>query len=319
MKTLKPILLFLLATLITSFLPFSGLLMPLFLVLSAGLFVAISVKWNYLYCVFSAAFSGLIIYFTSHFPAELAILLPLISFISATGIFIALKSKSDVKSVLLSGSVAYFLLIIGICLLYGGTFVTDTINIIKTSVIESLDSMAMSLPVDSNEAIAELRNMYNLYFENLKVVAPSLIISLFFLLSYFTIKVSGRIAKSEKLYENIPPFSELRAPVFLLIVAAVSYIGQLSGNGFFAGLMSNIFMALSIYYTLCGFSLVDFFMKMRIKKLYVRIIIYLLGTTVLTLLSFIIYFTNPILIGMVGGMIDSLFNYRAKVRNITGK
>lgn len=323
MKILKSVLFFALTTLTTALIPLSGLFMPLFFVLSGALSVALSVKWNYLYCVFSAAFSVMIIYFTSGFTAAAGIIysliFPLIPFISATGIYIALKSKASVKTILLSGTISYFLLIAFAYFLYGGTFIADAINIIRNVMFESIDSVAQSIPTDSADMLSQVRQMYEVYFESLKIVAPSIILSFFFLISYLTIKVSGKLCKNNPVFENIPPFSEVRAPSFLLVIFVISYFANLSENGFVSGLMSNVFMALSFYFAICGLSLIDFFTKFRIKKLYVRIIVYLAGITLLTILSFVFYFTNPVLLAMFGGLIDSIFNYRARIRMLKGK
>ena len=83
--------------------------------------------------------------------------------------------------------------------------------------------------------------------------------------------------------------------------------------------MANLFMALSVYYTLCGFSLIDFFTKTRIKPLAARITIYVSGVVLLSIVSVMIYFVNPVLIAMFGGAIDSVVNYRAKIRMLKRK
>lgn len=324
MKTLKLILYFIIAILLTALMPFSGILMPLFLVLSTALFVAMSIKWHVLYAIFSAAFSGLLIYFMFTLSSAAsgiipAIVFPLVSLISSLGIFIALKNKSTIKTVLFAGTTGLFALIAAIYLIYGGTFVADIINILKTFMFDALDSVMLSLPTESAATLEEMKMFYNAYFENLKVIAPALILSFIFLVSYFSIKFSCRFAKNQPEFSVIPPFSEIHSPAFFVIIIVVAYFGQLTENSFISGLMANVFMLLSVYLTLCGYSFLDFIVKPRIKNIFARVGIYFVITLILTLVSSFLYFANPVLVAMFIGLADSMFNYRVKIRALRGK
>ena len=319
MKVVKLILYFLIAALLTTALPFSGIFIPLLFILSGALFVAMSVKWNIIFSFLSAAISAVLIYLLSGMLVT-SIAFPLISLLSAVGIFVALKLKWSLKMIILAGTTGYFVLIITAYFLYGGTFVADIINIIKAFVLESLDSIKNSVPAGSDmTTFEEVKSMYGLYFENLKVLAPSIILSSFFLLSYFTLKVSSHFAPKNEAYSDIPAFSEIHAPVYFVFAGVISYAGQLASGTFISGLMANIFMALSVYYTVCGYSFADFLVKSRIKSLSARLAIYLGVTLLLTLVSAIFYFANPILIAMLLGLLDSIFNYRLKIRMLKGK
>ena len=244
MKTLKLILYFITTVLLTAVIPFSNILMPFTLVLSTALFVALAVKWHVLYAVFSAAFAGLLFYFFSTIDAVSgvisAITFPAISLISALGIYIALKKRSTIKTVLLAGTTGLFALIVVIYFIYGGSFVADIINIAKTYMIETLDSVIASLPTESAIVTEEMKQFYDVYFENLKVIAPAIILSFIFLISYFSIKMSSYFAKNEPEFSVVPPFSEIRSPAFFVLIAFFSYFGQLIENSFISGLMANV-------------------------------------------------------------------------------
>ena len=320
MKILKPVLYFVIATLSLTSLPFSGILMPLIFMLSGALLIALSVKWHILYSIFSSAFSiGFICFLSGGSSPEIiasSSVFPLVSLTSAVGVYIALKKGADVKTVLLSGSIGYFGLIAIIYFLYGSNFFADILNIAKDFMLESI---LPAVPSDAVSSIAEMKKLYALYFENLKILAPAIILSLFFLLSYFSIKLSSHFAKNELIFAKIPSFSEIHAPKIFLIIAALSYFCQLTENPFVSGLAANVFLALSIFYTLCGYSVVDFFLKLRIKSLAARLGILTGASIVLTVLSVGFYFANPVLIAMLGGMLDSVINYRAKIRFFKGK
>ena len=60
MNVYKLILYFIISAASVAVLPYSTILMPFLLILSAALFVAMSARWNVLYSVFSAAFAGII-------------------------------------------------------------------------------------------------------------------------------------------------------------------------------------------------------------------------------------------------------------------
>ena len=323
MKILKPVLYFVIATLLLTSLPFSGILMPLIFMLSGALLIALSVKWHILYSIFSSAFSiGFICFLSGGSSPEIiasSSVFPLVSLTSAVGVYIALKKSADMKTVLLSGSIGYFGLIAIIYFLYGSNFFADILNIAKDFMLESIDSVLPAVPSDAVSSIDEMKKLYALYFENLKILAPAIILSLFFLLSYFSIKLSSHFAKNELIFAKIPSFSEIHAPKIFLIIAVISYFCQLTENPFVSGLAANVFLALSIFYTLCGYSVVDFFLKLRIKSLAARLGILTGASIVLTVLSVGFYFANPVLIAMLGGMLDSVINYRAKLRFFKGK
>lgn len=314
-----PVLLLIIATLVTAFIPFSGILTPLALILSIALLIALSVRSNVLYTVFSAAFSGGIVYLLSNSPI-VAISLPLTCLISAISSFLALKKKATLKEVVLSGTAGFFALIAAVFLIYGKNLITDVLTIVKNNFFETLDGLAAALPTGTNDlSLQQLSSFYELFFETLIVIAPSIILSVIFVISYFSLITSRHFAKSSSHYINIPAFSDLHTSPFLLLAGLIAYFGQLVQNAFISGLMSNLFMVLSVYFTVCGFSLIDFFVKSRIKSLPARLAIYIGITILLTIVSTLISFANPVLIAILAGIMDGIFNYRLRVRLSAGK
>lgn len=315
MKITLLIITFVLSILSNILLPFSGLLIPFVFLLSTSLFIALAVRSNIVYSLFSAAFSIAILYFLSN-SVILAAIFPLTCILSATGVYIALKTKSDFKMTLLGGTAGYFLLIAAIYFVFGGNFVADAVAFIKAGFFESLDALSASLPAGTDAStVAEIKSVYTLFFENLMVLAPSLILSLIFLLSYFSIKISSHWAKGSEMFAQIPAFSQMHAPFILFMITVISYAGQLSENAFISGLMANLFMVLSVYYTLCGFSLIDFFIKRKTNSLVARTFIMIGIIIVLTILSMFMPFANPVLLAMFAGVMDTLFNYRLRAGN----
>lgn len=291
-------------------LPFSGLLMPVMFLLSTALLIALSIRGNIIYSLFQMAFSVIILYIISS-SFVISLLFPVTAFLSATGVYIALKTKSDFKMTLLGGTAGYFLLIALMYFLFGGNFVADAVGAIESGFNGAFETVIASMPTGlGTQELAEIKNLYKLFFESLKILAPSLILSAIFLLSYFSIKLSSHFVKSSELFAKIPEFSQIHAPFILLIIAVISYSGQLSENPFISGLMSNLFMIMSVYYTLCGFSLVDFIIKRKVKSLAARFFIILGIMIVLTILSAFMFAANPILLAMFAGVMDTVFNYR---------
>ena len=303
---------FILSILSCVLIPFSGLFMPLFFLLSTSLFILLSVKNSVIYSLFSSAFSVIILYFLSD-SVFISTVFPLTSLFSAVGIYFALKLKKDFKTTLLSGTLGYFILIAVIYFIYGGNFIADAIGLLQTIFFESIDTLSASLPSGADVSmISEIKNVYKLFFENLKVLIPSLVLSFIFLLSYFSIKIGSHFAKDKTFFSNLPEFSKTHAPFVILLVGAIAYMGQLSENAFIAGLMSNLFMVISVYYTLCGFSLLDFLIKRKTISLIGRVFIILAIIIALTLLSMFMPFANPVLLAMFAGVMDTVFNYRLR-------
>ena len=170
-----------------------------------------------------------------------------------------------------------------------------------------------------NSVIAELKTFYVVFFENLKIIAPSIILSFFFICSYFSIILARHFSKNHRIFSKIPEFSNLHAlPIFLLLTA-ISFMAQSSKNMFISGLMSNLTIVLTTYYTICGISLLDFYTKLRIKSFAARLLLYIALFIVLTVLSTFITFLNPVLLAMFFGMFDSILNYRLRRHFRSGK
>ncbi|MFA7637402.1 MAG: DUF2232 domain-containing protein [Monoglobales bacterium] len=326
MNILKLTLFFILSTLSVALLPESFILMPVLLIFSAALYVAISAKWSFLYSVFSAAFAGIIIYFmqinsmTFSAAVTAAVIFPSLSLLSALGIYFALRQKSSVKTAVLSGMMVYLALLALAYFFYGRTFISDIINIFEDSTADSIKAMSESLPAGTDPSIVEyLNKATGLYFENLRILAPSILLSTFSLISYFTLKTGNRLVRGNEIFTHVPSFSEIHAPFFLSVIAVASHFAQTSNSAFVSGLSANLFMLLSVLFTLCGFSLIDFFLKRRVKPVIARAVIYLLGIIFFSILSLYFYLLNPILIAMFLGILDSLFNYRLKIRIFGGK
>ena len=139
------------------------------------------------------------------------------------------------------------------------------------------------------------------------------------MISYFSIKFGSLFAKNEPEFSGISAFSEIRSPAFFVVIVIISYYGQLAENPFISGLSANVFLIVTVYLTLCGYSFLDFLLKRRIKNIFTRVLISLGITIVLILFSASLYFTNPVLIAMFIGLADSIFNYRVKIRLTVGK
>lgn len=319
-KNIPTLILYIFLTVVLSIaLPLSGFFIPLAIILTSALLVATAINWNYIFSVISAILSGALLFLLFRIPA-VAIAVPAILLISATGINIALKLKASLKTVILAGTSGGFLLIIAFAALFGADFIPEIINLVQTMFMDNLEGIMMSMPTDFGSAdLQQLKLIYEQLFEGLKVIAPSILLSSIFLLSYFSIAASRHFAKGNPCFDTIPSFSETHArPIFLLITLA-AYFGQSSENTFISGLMANLFMIMTVFYTVCGFSLFDFMLKRKIKALPGRVGIILAAVIVLTIISMFLIFANPILIAMFFGVADSFFNYRIRATLPTNK
>ena len=319
-KNIPTLILYIFLTVVLSLsLPLSGFFIPLIIILTSALLVATALNHNLIFSAVSSVLSGLALFLLFR-SVTLAIAVPAVLLISATGIYLALKFKTSLKAVVLAGTSGSFLLIIVLAALLGSDFITQLVNAAKLLYMDSLEGIMMSMPTDFGSAdIRQLKQVYEELFEGIKVIAPSILLSSIFLLSYFSITVSKHFAKGNPWFDGISAFSEIHArPVFLLITA-ISYFGQTWENAFLSGLMANLFMIMTVYYTLCGFSLFDFVLKRRIKALFGRIGIILAAVIVLTVISMFLLFANPILIAMFFGVADSFFNYRLRATLPTNK
>ena len=72
----------------------------------------------------------------------------------------------------------------------------------------------------------------------------------------------------------------------------------------------NIVSVLSIACMGCGFSVVDFYFKKKVRFSFTRIVIYFFGIILLSVVTGFIGFLNPYLVFMFIGMIDASRDFR---------
>ena len=293
-------------------LPVSGFFVPVFIVLTSAMLVSTALNKNFIFLVISSVLSmaALFLLFRSF---SLALVLPAILLISSAGIYIALKLKASLKTVILAGTSGGFVLIIVSAALFGTNFIPELVNMAKALFMANLDGIIMSMPTDFGSAdLAQLKAIYDEVFEAIKVIAPAIMLSSMFLVSYFTIILSKYFAKGHPCFASIPSFSGIHArPIFLLVTIA-AYFGQSSSNPFISGLMANLFLVMTTFFTICGFSLVDFLLKRKITSVVARFFIVIAVIFLLTVISMFMLVANPVLIAMLLGFADSFFNYRLR-------
>ena len=293
-------------------LPASGIFIVPVIVITMALLVATAVSWHFAYSLLASVISMVPLYLLFR-SFTIAFAVPLLTLVSAAGIFIALKRGATLKTVILSGTSGGFLLIIALAVLLGSGFISEIVNVAKDAYMNGIDGIMMSMPMDfSQNDVQQIKHLYESIFENLKVIGPSILLSVIFLVSYFSIMFGKCFAGSNECFDKIPSFSEIHARPIFLLIAIVAYFGQLSANGFISGLMANLFMVITVFYTICGISLFDFFLKLRVKSRWGRIGIFIATAIVLTVASMFFLFANPVLLAMFLGFADSFFNYRLR-------
>lgn len=141
-----------------------------------------------------------------------------------------------------------------------------------------------------------------------RLYIPSVVIIISMIEGYMTMRICGFVINRAKLAQvEIVPFSKIKAPNSMCTVALISYLIYIfSGtNTVFGSLFANVIFILYTIIGVCGFSVVDFKLRGKIKSAWARfgiyIAIFILGGV------FMLY----IILGLiVVGFLDSRRDYR---------
>jgi uncharacterized protein YybS (DUF2232 family) len=112
-------------------------------------------------------------------------------------------------------------------------------------------------------------------------------------------------------YKYLPVFSELKVSRVTTGVFTISFLlFMFSDQTIFSAAIANIALILSIILMVCGISVMDYFVKKAGIPGIVRVIIYIIGFSITTVLALIIPVLHPFYILIVLTLVDSALDLR---------
>jgi len=148
--------------------------------------------------------------------------------------------------------------------------------------------------------------MVNQLFEMILLCIPAVLMIISAMLAGFAIWAAAAFLKKEGFSVVTIPIARFYAAKGWGLVYILTIILSL-GDDAISGFGLNIFILLSAYFCVCGFAVIDFYMKKRFTKVYLRCMIYI---PAFLILSSGMLFVSPVLILIFAGILDMIFDFR---------
>ncbi|MBQ6998992.1 MAG: DUF2232 domain-containing protein [Clostridia bacterium] len=190
----------------------------------------------------------------------------------------------------------------------------ELINKPVADFFEVYSQILSSANISGAENIIEVMGDLQWYMQQmLATVVPSVLIILCAFFAYVTFVIGRKFIfkKHGVVMENYPHFWQLQLPRSASMALAVLFIVTFFMNSSpVAGAITNIIIILCALYMLCGLSVVDFFLRKKRFHWAIRIVIYVIAFTVLSVIGVLIPVANAPSLLLFTGVIDGLFDFR---------
>ena len=228
------------------------------------------------------------------------------------------KSKNDFRMVIAGGTfvnLASFLIDFAILKFYHGINLgEELINKPVAQFFEAYNQILSATSINGAENMLEVMGDLQWYMQQiLATVVPSVLIILCAFFTYATFLIGRKFIfkKYGIVMENYPHFWQLQlsrsASVFLAILFVLTFFINSSP---LSGAITNIIIISCALYFMCGLSVVDFFLRKRNIHWSLRIVIYVVGFTVLGIIGIVIPIANISTILLFAGVTDGMFDFR---------
>ncbi len=233
----------------------------------------------------------------------------LYSFIVVFGVItgILLKNKCTTMKIVLLNSAGCLISCVSyityISYISGTNAILSYVNYIKPEFIEMMNEYVSSMGLNDYAAvITEFVDAYFVYVQNM---LPSIFVVIALIFAFFSaiiISVVLKFSGKSNLFKF--EFSKFMCDKTTTIVFFISFVcSMLMKNGVLQTVFMNIFVILLFVFQVCGFSLIDYFLKKKSMPMGVRVLIlfvcFLFTTSLIMLFALIIT-----------AILDSFKNYR---------
>ncbi len=151
--------------------------------------------------------------------------------------------------------------------------------------------------------------------QSVSMIVPALLILSSLALAFIVYAVSKKILKMYRVKLYTKSFDEFGLPAATSIALVASYIITMFSSSTFGAACANILIILTTLYVICGFSVVEYKFKSKVRFSLFRIIIYIVVLFVSSFVSMLIPFFNVVSILMIIGMFDGVYDFR-KLRRL---
>ncbi len=238
--------------------------------------------------------------------------------LSGTVTGMMMRGKNDFRMVIAGGtfaSLASFLIDFAVLKFYHGINLgEELINKPIADFFEVYSGILASTNIGGAENFLEITGDMQWYVQQaMATVVPCILIIICALFTYVTFLAARKFIfkKHGVVMSEYPHFWELKMPrsasLILSILFLITFFMDASA---ISGALSNIVIIFCALYFMCGLSVVDFFLRKRRIHWVLRIIIYIIGFVLFSIISLILPILNITSILLFTGVTDGMFNFR---------
>ncbi len=267
-------------------------------VLLCGTLAAYFVKNSPLSYVALLVFSGIAMFFALY--GDVYYLAGYMATIAAVSLSlgICIKGKKTLTGILITASMCTLAIFLAIIVYYMKKYGISAVEAVFGTHLNTIKEAA---PL-TGEAAPQIMALVSAFEKQLDLLLPSLIVMASALLSYVSLGIARQIVEKNSKPLDIRPFYLLRlSSSFTFIFIIADMVSMFLGANI---LFANVSAVLTSIFVVCGISVIDFHLRMKAVKPFIRAIIYVAAFVLITFTGF--FGTIAVNILHFVGLIDSL-------------
>ncbi|MDP4118311.1 MAG: DUF2232 domain-containing protein [Bacillota bacterium] len=190
---------------------------------------------------------------------------------------------------------------------YGTSMFTDASNKLLDYANSASKEITAHMPTADSEQYAKMiHDSFASAMSIMNIIVPAMIILSSSAAAFIIIMLTKKLVFRYAEMSPVISFSEIYAPSSLTAITLVSGILCIPKNNSVVFFFGNIVLIFSVYFALCGFSVLDYFFRKRVSYAAMRFVIYMFALMTIFMIFpqvvYIILFTT--------GMSDTVFDFR---------
>ncbi len=225
------------------------------------------------------------------------------------------KFTGEISKILISGTTAglsvVMLELVRYRITYSGSALVTLINEPVKAFIGAYESVVNASGLNFDEIFgASTEDIIWAMQQSLSMILPALMILSSLILAFIVYAVSKNILGAYGVRIYTRDFCEYQMNTGTSLALVASYIISIFSASTLGAACTNILLILICLYIICGFSVVEYKFKSKIKLPILRIFIYIMAVFVSGIITMLLPFFNIVTILMVTGMFDSVYDFR---------
>lgn len=230
------------------------------------------------------------------------------------------RLTGEISKILIGGTLSNLVIIsleiIRYRIVYTGSVMDALVNQPVKEFISAYENAVSASGFDFTEMFgASMEDAIWALQQSVSMIVPALLILSSLAIAYLVYIIFKKLLGMYKVKLYTKNFDEFGLPAGASIALVVSYVITMFSSSTFGAACANILIILTTLYVICGFSVVEYKFKSKIRLAVFRWILYFVILFITSFLSMLLPFFNIITLLMIIGMFDGVYDFR-KLRKI---